>query len=175
MSQLFEVRESAENEDNQADIQTHIDLCRKVLATYLQSIRTLSLSPKTWEFLIRILLGLGDFLLGFPHAKPGYKPDKVWNSSNQDNLLIYMVDNLDQDIIVVLLEGWIRSEITDVELWIHFRKYFSQWLHRLSVIKYWTALKIGLTSTLLISLYSENLDPLVIYQYFIIYSKYYNY
>lgn len=160
ISQIFETRNF--DEDDQADIQSQIDICKRVLSIYLQSIRTLNLSSETNSCLLKVLIGVSEYLLKQPHTPKNYKPEKQWSNQTSEGLLVYMADQLDKELIVVLMETWTRSESTDFESWIHFKKYFQDWMHRGNVVSYWCALKLGLTNRLISALYSTAAISLVV-------------
>ncbi|KAI8881367.1 hypothetical protein K501DRAFT_295902 [Backusella circina FSU 941] len=108
-------------------VQRHVDLCKKVLKTLLAAGRTLTLSPETWTVLLKVTLGITDYLLKEPTIEGS------------------VADELCDDLVETLFELWTRSNIMQVEMWNILKTCFHRWTHRSKVIHHWNTICLSLT------------------------------
>ncbi|OUM61554.1 hypothetical protein PIROE2DRAFT_45097 [Piromyces sp. E2] len=126
----------------------HQELCKQVLSVMSMAERTLSnrFSEETWIILLKVLLGISDYLLREPLGKPN--SDIISNS--------VMADKLCENVIRVLIESWLRSQTKRTDMWESLKKYFKNWTHRIGVIEQWNATMFGLTQKVINILYGPN-------------------
>ncbi|KAG1519702.1 hypothetical protein G6F52_008364 [Rhizopus delemar] len=112
-------------------IRRHIELCKKTLKVFVMAGRTLKLSPETWAVVLKVMLGITDYLLKEP----------VGETMN----VINMADELCDHLLQVLFELWLRSNTMDVEMWDILKSCFMRWTHRPKAIQHWSSLSLALT------------------------------
>ncbi|ORX50508.1 hypothetical protein DM01DRAFT_1375846 [Hesseltinella vesiculosa] len=86
-------------------VQRHIDLCKRALAVITTAGRTLALSSETWALLLKVMLGVTDYLLKEPTGESSVNGVKN------------MSDELCLPLLRVLFELWLRSKISQVDMW----------------------------------------------------------
>lgn len=84
-------------------IQRHVELCKKTLKVFARAGRTLQFSAETWTVVLKVMLGITDYLLKEP--------------AGETLNVINMADELCDDLLQVLFELWLRSNTMDVEMW----------------------------------------------------------
>lgn len=114
-------------------VQRHIELCKKTLKVFAMAGRTLKLSSETWAVLLKVILGITDYLLKEP-------------AGETSNLGVKnMADELCDNLLQVLFELWLRSNTMDVEMWDILKTCFGRWTHRSKVIQQWSTTSLALT------------------------------
>ncbi|KAI9320406.1 hypothetical protein BX666DRAFT_2017636 [Dichotomocladium elegans] len=129
----------------------HIELCKKTLAVLARAGRVLALSEETWMVLLKVMLGITDFLLKEPMGGDT-------NGSGIPN----MGDELCEHLLRVLCELWLRSQIKDVAMWNMLKDCFRRWTHRPKSIEQWTLISLSLTTRTLNVLYGDEEDTSVV-------------
>ncbi|KAH6594850.1 hypothetical protein BASA50_006324 [Batrachochytrium salamandrivorans] len=166
------------------DTIAHIELCKKVLSILLAASKALgqSFTAETWVILVKVLLGISDILLAqpistrlLPSTTPNaFTPNNIkapkanGTLSSDDQEPYYsdsiMGDRLCEPLIRTLLEVWLISGLSSVEMWDRLKKYFVTWTHRIEVIHHWSAVIFGLTKNVVkhISVRDEESQQVVI-------------
>lgn len=114
-------------------VQRHIELCKKTLKVFAMAGRTLKLSTETWAVLLKVMLGITDYLLKEPTGE----------TSNLG--VMNMADELCDNLLQVLFELWLRSNTMDVEMWDILKTCFIRWTHRSKTIQQWSTTSLALT------------------------------
>ncbi|EPB83117.1 hypothetical protein HMPREF1544_10155 [Mucor circinelloides 1006PhL] len=124
-------------------VQRHVELCKKTLKVFAMAGRTLKLSAETWSVLLKVMLGITDYLLKEP-------------SGDTSNLgVMNMADELCDSLLQVLFELWLRSTIMDVEMWDILKSCFIRWTHRSKAIQQWSSTSLALTKRIQNLVYGE--------------------
>jgi hypothetical protein len=124
-------------------VQRHVELCKKTLKVFTMAGRTLKLSVETWSVLLKVMLGITDYLLKEP-------------SGDTSNLgVMNMADELCDSLLQVLFELWLRSNIMDVEMWDILKNCFIRWTHRSKAIQQWSSTSLALTKRIQNLIYGE--------------------
>ncbi|KAI8341566.1 hypothetical protein BD560DRAFT_412168 [Blakeslea trispora] len=124
-------------------VQRHVDLCKKSLRVYATAGRTLQMSTDTWAVLLKVMLGITDYLLKEP-------------AGDTSNLgVMNMADELCDSLLQVLFELWLRSKTMDVEMWDILKSCFGRWIHRSKAIQQWNATSLALTEHIQQLVYGE--------------------
>ncbi|KAI9470555.1 MAG: hypothetical protein EXX96DRAFT_597448 [Benjaminiella poitrasii] len=124
-------------------VQRHIELCKKTLKVLTMAGRTLRLSEETWSVLLKVVLGITDYLLKEP-------------SGDACNLnVMNMADELCDNLLQVLFELWLRSNTMDVEMWDILKNCFVRWTHRPKTIQHWSLTSLALTKRIQNLIYGE--------------------
>ena len=114
-------------------VQRHIELCKKTLKVFSMAGRTLQLSAETWAVLLKVMLGITDYLLKEP-------------TGDISSLgVMNMADELCDHLLQVLFELWLRSNTMDVEMWDILKTCFGRWTHRSKAIQQWSTTSLALT------------------------------
>eukprot|EP00005_Dracoamoeba_jomungandri_P008856 CAMPEP_0174277400 /NCGR_PEP_ID=MMETSP0439-20130205/60910_1 /TAXON_ID=0 /ORGANISM="Stereomyxa ramosa, Strain Chinc5" /LENGTH=1694 /DNA_ID=CAMNT_0015369713 /DNA_START=10 /DNA_END=5094 /DNA_ORIENTATION=+ len=134
-SMLFESRAK-----EPAEIEMHVELCKKVLSIYRSVSHTNLLNPEGWRVYLKILLGICDCLLGKPKGT--------------------MVDpfstKLCADALQVLLSSWLVSGSMDTSMWNELSALFPRWLDYTPSLKYWSHVSKALTMRTVALLYGNS-------------------
>ncbi|KAI8143751.1 hypothetical protein BJV82DRAFT_609285 [Fennellomyces sp. T-0311] len=125
-------------------IHRHIELCKKTLTVLAMAGRTLEMSVETWTVLLKVVLGIADFLLKEPVGDAMI--------SGVPN----MGDELCEHLLRVLFELWLRSRIRQVEMWDILKECFMRWTHRPKAIQQWSSTSLSLTNRVLNLLYGSD-------------------
>jgi hypothetical protein len=107
------------------------DMCKSVLRILILAGRHLEaeMSQETWTVLIKVMLGVTDFLL-HESLVPGAPT---------------MSEELCEPLLRVLFELWLRSKTVDTSLWASFQQCFGNWTHRIDVITLWNSVTLALS------------------------------
>ncbi|OQS05931.1 hypothetical protein THRCLA_01994 [Thraustotheca clavata] len=141
MSLIFEDREQTKNQPEL--LAKHASLCQKVLDLYslLGRNRGAQLTPATWDYILRLLLGVTDCILhGTKHS---------------------LASALCGQLIHVILEQFcISLQYMGVkgDLWNMLLKFCRRWLHRKTVIEQWNVISHALTKQLMARISSDALQ-----------------
>ena len=131
-------------------IQRHIELCKKVLTVLTMAGRQLgnSFSPKTWQVLLKVILGITDSLLREqpPHQRSSTTMMLIAEQQK-------MSDDLCEHLLRVLFELWLRSSTREVQMWDILKHCFNGWTHRIPVLHQWAASVLGLCQRVVRLLY----------------------
>lgn len=130
----------------------HVEVCKLVLRALSQiaigtgadASSTLIISTATWKVLLRVLLGVTDYLLRMPNHPYGY-----------------LSEELGEALLSVFIELWLRSEIFSATLWKALRKCYPQWTHRMLAISQWSAVSLALTQRITKILYNQGTQSVV--------------
>ncbi|RCI01761.1 hypothetical protein CU098_005512 [Rhizopus stolonifer] len=114
-------------------VQRHIELCKKSLRVFAMAGRTLKMSTDTWSVLLKVMLGITDYLLKEPTGE----------SSTMG--VMNMGDELCDSLLQVLFELWLRSNTMDVEMWDILKSCFGRWIHRPKAIQQWSSTSLAIT------------------------------
>lgn len=126
-------------------VQRHVELCKRTLKVFAMAGRTLKLSAETWSVLLKVMLGITDYLLKEP------------SGGDASNLgVINMADELCDSLLQVLFELWLRSNTMDVEMWDILKNCFIRWTHRSKAIQQWSSTSLALTKRIQHLVYGEN-------------------
>ncbi|KAI9254631.1 hypothetical protein BDA99DRAFT_574375 [Phascolomyces articulosus] len=125
-------------------VHRHIELCKKTLTVLAMAGRTLEMSVETWTVLLKVVLGISDFLLKEP----------VTDQSVSG--VVNMGDELCEHLLRVLFELWLRSRIREVEMWDILKECFMRWSHRPKAIQQWSSTTLSLTNRVLNLLYGSD-------------------
>ncbi|KAI8979050.1 hypothetical protein BDF20DRAFT_905907 [Mycotypha africana] len=131
-------------------VQKHVELCKKTLKVFAMAGRTLKLSPKTWTDLLKVILGISDYLL-----KETRQEQQV-GSGSDTAVDINMADELCDTLLQVLFELWLRSKTMDLEMWNILKTCFARWTHRSKTIQQWSSTSLALTKHIQFLLYGAN-------------------
>ncbi|KAI9248753.1 hypothetical protein BY458DRAFT_536549 [Sporodiniella umbellata] len=112
-------------------IQRHVDLCQRTLRVFAKAGRTLRFSEETWKTILKVVLGITDYLLKEP--------------AGETLNVINMTDELCDPLLQVFFELWLRSNTMDVEMWDILKTCFMRWTHRPKAIEQWSLLSLALT------------------------------
>ncbi|CEP06859.1 hypothetical protein [Parasitella parasitica] len=124
-------------------VQRHVELCKKTLKVFVMAGRTLKLSDETWSVLLKVMLGITDYLLKEP-------------SGDTLNLgVMNMADELCDSLLQVLFELWLRSNTMDVEMWDILKRCFMRWTHRSKAIQQWSSTSLALTKRIQNLIYGD--------------------
>ncbi|KAI8067251.1 hypothetical protein BDF21DRAFT_111951 [Thamnidium elegans] len=124
-------------------VQRHVELCKKTLKIFAMAGRTLKLSTETWAVLLKVMLGVTDYLLKEPTGE----------TSNLG--VMNMADELCDNLLQVLFELWLRSNTMDVEMWDILKNCFMRWTHRSKAIQQWSTTSLALTKRVQCLMYGE--------------------
>ncbi|KAI7897175.1 uncharacterized protein EV154DRAFT_364 [Mucor mucedo] len=124
-------------------VQRHIELCKKALKVLAMAGRTLVLSTETWAVLLKVMLGVTDYLLKEPTGE----------SSNLG--VMNMADELCDSLLQVLFELWLKSTTMDVEMWDILKTCFTRWTHRSKAIQQWNSTSLALTKRIQNLMYGD--------------------
>eukprot|EP01135_Chromosphaera_perkinsii_P004404 Nk52_evm7s280 gene=Nk52_evmTU7s280 len=146
-SLLFVPRKDVRNVTN--GVGKHVELCRRTLQIIQSVARGCAhdFSSKTWEVLLKILLGICDSLLSRPCA-------------TED-----MADQLCPELLNVLFDLWLHSSMKSFPnstMWDALKTLCSHWRHRMPLIEQWNTTTLALTERVLRTLYGENVGKDVI-------------
>lgn len=132
----------------------HVEVCKLMLRTLNQvalSSQTevamegaLKMSTATWKVLLRVLLGVTDYLLRVP-TQP----------------YCYLSEELGEALLSNLIELWLRSQIFSADMWKALRSCYPTWAHRLLVISHWSAVSLALTQRVTRVLYGQGTQAVV--------------
>ncbi|KAI8985276.1 hypothetical protein BDB01DRAFT_789543 [Pilobolus umbonatus] len=124
-------------------VKRHIELCKKTLKVFAMAARTLKLSTETWTALLKVMLGITDYLLK--------------ESTGDVNGLgvLNMSDELCDHLLQVLFEVWLRSRTMEVEMWNILKTCFSRWSHRPQAIQQWSLISLALTKRVQTQVYGN--------------------
>ncbi|KAI7899745.1 uncharacterized protein BX663DRAFT_532705 [Cokeromyces recurvatus] len=124
-------------------VQRHIELCKKTLKVIVMAGRTLRFSEETWLVLLKVMLGITDYLLKEP----------VGETSSLG--VMNMADELCDNLLQVLFELWLRSATMNVEMWDILKNCFARWTHRSKAIQQWSSTSLALTRRIQNLIYGE--------------------
>ncbi|KAI8644943.1 hypothetical protein BD408DRAFT_474654 [Parasitella parasitica] len=124
-------------------VHRHVELCKKTLKVFAMAGRTLKLSGETWSVLLKVMLGITDYLLKEP----------LGDTSNLG--VMNMADELCDSLLQVLFELWLRSNIMDVEMWDILKSCFMRWTHRSKTIQQWSSTSLALTKRIQNLIYGD--------------------
>ncbi|CAO3698457.1 unnamed protein product [Rhizopus stolonifer] len=127
-------------------IQRHVELCKKTLKVFARAGRTLQFSAETWTVVLKVMLGITDYLLK--------------EAAGETLNVINMADELCDDLLQVLFELWLRSNTMDVEMWDILKTCFMRWTHRPKAIQQWSTLSLLLTKRVKILMSGEGSDEI---------------
>ncbi|KAJ1982960.1 hypothetical protein H4R35_000086 [Dimargaris xerosporica] len=157
------IRESTAHND-------YLELCKHVLQVVTMAGRTTSStwSKETWTVLMRVLLGITDYLLSRHHPgkgessrsyrgtlAPGEKLRFIYQQIDYTRLA-RVGEDLSEHLIRVLTEMWLRSQMVDNETWDMLDECFQRWNHHIDVVHQWSAVIYGLTNRMLRIMYHGN-------------------
>ncbi|KAL0143129.1 hypothetical protein V8B55DRAFT_1474509 [Mucor lusitanicus] len=130
-------------------VQRHVELCKKTLKVFAMAGRTLKLSAETWSVLLKVMLGITDYLLKEPSSSSG-------GGGDTSSLgVMNMADELCDSLLQVLFELWLRSNTMDVEMWDILKNCFTRWTHRSKAIQQWSSTSLALTKRIQNLVYGE--------------------
>lgn len=132
----------------------HVEVCKLMLRTLNQvaissqaevpTEGALKMSTATWKVLLRVLLGVTDYLLRVP-TQP----------------YCYLSEELGEALLSNLIELWLRSQIFSADMWKALRSCYPTWAHRLLVISHWSAVSLALTQRVTRILYGQGTQSVV--------------
>jgi hypothetical protein len=132
----------------------HVELCKLMLRTLSQTAMSSSLitdqescsalSGTSWKVLLRVLLGVTDFLL--------QKPIQPY---------CYLSEELGEQLLSILMELWMRSQIFSSELWTLLKTLYPRWTHRMIAVTQWSAVSLALTQRVTKILYGQGTSAVV--------------
>lgn len=97
-----------------------VEICRKALKLLTMAGRTLGseFSQETWITLLKITLGASDFLLREPSYRDAHSPRGAISPGVAASMeAAMMADGLCENMIRVLFELWLRSKLTNSDMW----------------------------------------------------------
>ncbi|KAI9093828.1 hypothetical protein DFS34DRAFT_665968 [Phlyctochytrium arcticum] len=155
--------------ENSDGITVHVDMCHAVLRIFTDAGRVLgaNFSEETWIVVLKVLIAIADCLLrepvwkGYAAAPPDAGHGGRGATAGPATGVAYdyedagarMADELCEHLIRVLIELWLRSNLKQVFMWDHLKRYFTLWTHRTKVINQWSATILGLSQRVVGLLY----------------------
>ncbi|KAL9543689.1 hypothetical protein MBANPS3_007993 [Mucor bainieri] len=142
-------------------VQRHVELCKKTLKVLAMAGRTLKLSAETWSVLLKVMLGITDYLLKEPvgGGAGGSAAAAGGGGGGGDSTsslgVINMADELCDSLLQVLFELWLRSNTMDVEMWDILKHCFIRWTHRSKAIQQWSSTSLALTKRIQSLIYGD--------------------
>jgi len=132
-SLLFELR-------SEAVVEVHSRLCSTVLGIFQKiakqaSAKAMTLSEETWEVILRLLIGMGDYLFLSPHD-PSPLGQRLCNQ-----------------MLRVLFECWLVAETFRPLMWNYLTDRVSKWTHIPQTIAQWQSVSLALTQRMLRFMY----------------------
>lgn len=133
----------------------HVDLCKLMLRTLSQVAvasaskagaldGTLVFTTSTWKVLLRMLLGITDYLLKMPSQPYCYLPEE-----------------LGEQLLSTFVELWLRSQIFSASLWRALKSLYPRWTHRMLAVTQWNAVSLALTQRINKILYGQGTNAVV--------------
>lgn len=121
----------------------HVEVCKLALRAFTQASRE-DFSSSTWKILLRVMLGITDYLMIMP-AQP----------------YCYLVDETAEQLLATLMDLWLRSQLFSATLWKKLRSLYPQWMHRMLVVTLWNAVALALTQRVTKILYGQGTKAVV--------------
>lgn len=141
LAELFEQRKGSDVKSSQST-KRHAELCHQILKTIIYDLIPDSplfsqKASKSWELIVRLLLGITDYLL--------------W--SDKQN---YLADELSESLLNSLFFVFLQSGIFSDEIWKKFASSFKLWCHRLKSVLVWGSVSVELNSKIASIIYSKS-------------------